>query len=156
MKLSEQSQLLLVSVLQTLVDRYGTECAEPVLTDFHFYPSQETGDLTVTDDEGSVISRVNIVEWCENTATDDEDLPDFLSIAQQHLADAIARFDADGALQRLNVWKPYSLVLVDDDYETVSDLLLVDDDTLILTDNLLQNLDEDLNAFLENLLADDK
>lgn len=152
MKLSEQSRALLESVLQTLVDRYGSQCAEPVLTDFHFHASQDTGDLTVTDDDGTVICQVNVMEWCSNT-TDDDASEDFNTIVRAQLADTIARFNKEGALENLSVWKPYSLVLVDDDFETVCDLLLVDDDTLIVTDQLLQGLDDELNSFLEDLLS---
>lgn len=44
--------------------------------------------------------------------------------------------------------KPYSFVLVDEDRETVAELLLVDDeDTLLLNDELLKGLDEELDAF---------
>ena len=49
--------------------------------------------------------------------------------------------------------KPYSFVLVDDDKETVAELMLVDDeDTLLLNDELLKGLDEELDAFLKELL----
>ena len=153
MKLSEQSRSLLESVLQTLVDRYGDPCAEPVLTDFHFQASQESGDLTVTDDDGAVICRVNVVEWC--STTDDDASEDFPAIVRAQLSEAITHFNADGILERLSVWKPYSLVLVDEDFETLWDLLLVDDDTLIVTDQLLKGLDDDLNSFLEDLLGND-
>ena len=49
---------------------------------------------------------------------------------------------------------PYSFVLVDEERETIGDLLLVDDDTLLVTDSLLQGLDEDLNRFLEELMTE--
>jgi hypothetical protein len=49
--------------------------------------------------------------------------------------------------------KPYSFVLVDEDKETVAELLLVDEDeTLLLNDELLKGLDEELDAFLKDLL----
>ena len=49
--------------------------------------------------------------------------------------------------------KPYSFVLVDEDRETVAELLLVDnEDTLLLNDELLKGLDEELDAFLKDLL----
>ena len=49
--------------------------------------------------------------------------------------------------------KPYSFVLVDDEKETVADLLLMDDnETLFLNDELLKGLDEELDAFLKDLL----
>jgi hypothetical protein len=66
----------------------------------------------------------------------------------------IKEVNAEGDLERLAVWMPYSFVLVDEERETVADLLLVDDDTLLVTDSLLQGLDEDLNRFLEELMAD--
>ena len=43
--------------------------------------------------------------------------------------------------------------MVDEDRETVAELLLVDDeDTLLLNDELLKGLDEELDAFLKDLL----
>ena len=50
--------------------------------------------------------------------------------------------------------QPYSFVYVDEDKETIAELLLMDDDTLIVTDGLLKGLDEELNEFLKDLLSD--
>jgi hypothetical protein len=51
--------------------------------------------------------------------------------------------------------RPYSFVLVDDDKETVTDLLLMDDeDTLLLNEDLLKGLDEELDDFLKKLLEE--
>ena len=46
----------------------------------------------------------------------------------------------------------YSFVLVDEDKETVAELLLIDDDTLLVDDELLKGLDKELDEFLKNLL----
>ena len=40
----------------------------------------------------------------------------------------------------------------DEDKETVAELLLIDDNTLLLNDELLKGLDEELDAFLKDLL----
>jgi hypothetical protein len=48
--------------------------------------------------------------------------------------------------------KPFSFVLVDDDKETIAELLLLDDDTLLVNEELLKGLDEELDAFLKDLL----
>ena len=45
-----------------------------------------------------------------------------------------------------------SFVLVDEDKETVAELLLVDDDTILVDDELLKGLDKELDEFLKNLL----
>ncbi|GAE16949.1 hypothetical protein JCM6292_3463 [Bacteroides pyogenes JCM 6292] len=50
------------------------------------------------------------------------------------------------------ILKPYSFVLVDEEKETVAELLLIDDDTLLLNDELLKGLDKELDNFLKELL----
>lgn len=60
----------------------------------------------------------------------------------------------EGAFNQLNLLKPYSFVLVDEDKETVAELLLLDEeDTLLLSEDLLKGLDEELDAFLNDLLS---
>ena len=44
------------------------------------------------------------------------------------------------------------VVLVDEDKETVTELLLVDDDTMLVNDELLKGLDKELDDFLKELL----
>ena len=41
---------------------------------------------------------------------------------------------------------------MDDEKETVAELLLMDDDTLLVNEELLKGLDEELDAFLKDLL----
>ena len=53
---------------------------------------------------------------------------------------------------KLTILKPFSFVLVDDDKETIAELLLMDDDTLLVNEELLKGLDEELDSFLKELL----
>ena len=48
--------------------------------------------------------------------------------------------------------KPYSFVLVDEEKETVAELLLIDDDTILVNNELLKGLDKELDDFLKDLL----
>ena len=52
----------------------------------------------------------------------------------------------------VTILKPFSFVLVDDDRETIAELLLMDDDTLLVNEELLKGLDEELDSFLKELL----
>ena len=54
----------------------------------------------------------------------------------------------------MNIAKPYSFVLTDDDNQDIVDLLIIDDDTLILSEGLLEGFDEEMNEFLRHLLED--
>ena len=52
----------------------------------------------------------------------------------------------------MGILRPFSFVLEDDEKNHVAELHLVDDDTSIITGELLQNLDEDLDSFMKDLM----
>ena len=52
----------------------------------------------------------------------------------------------------MGILKPYSFVLEDDDKENIAELYVVDDETMIISGDLMQGLDDDLNDFLKQLL----
>ena len=60
----------------------------------------------------------------------------------------------NGTLDNMNVPKPYSCLLVDDDKETIVDLLYVDDETYIITNDLLEGFDKEMDEFLRHLLEE--
>ena len=105
---------------------------------------QESGELLIFNDDDVELTRCVVEEWIDNK--DD----DFYEAVQPILKKAIAALS--DTLDNLNILKPYSFVLIDEDRETVADLYLVDDDTLIIDSDLMKGMEEDLNAFLENLL----
>ena len=145
MNLAPTSVAALHEALQKIVRLYSGEEDQLLSTDFYFMPSQE-GYLQVFNDNDEEIARVAVPEW-------EEYAPEtFYDAVGTDLTAVIEEANAEGDLERLAVWMPYSFVLVDDERETVADLLLVDEDTLLVTDSLLEGLDAELNAFIENLL----
>ena len=68
------------------------------------------------------------------------------------LSSLLNQMNNEGCFDKLNILKPYSFVLVDEDKETIAELLLMDDDTLLVNDELLKGLDEELDTFLKDLL----
>ena len=147
MKMSEQSRASIVSVLKTALCRYTSEGDETVVTDIHLQPNSESGELIIFDDDDQELSRTIINEWVEYESDD------FYTIVEPILRAEVEALKESGKLEKLCLMKPYSFVLVDEDKETVAELLLVDeDDTLLLNDELLKGLDEELDAFLKDLL----
>lgn len=148
MNLAPTSVAALHEVLQKIVRLYSGEEDQLVTTDFYFMPVREKGTLYVFNDNDEEIAQTTVLEWADYT--DDA----FYDAVGADLIAAIQEVNAEGDLERLAVWMPYSFVLVDGERETVADLLLVDDDALLVTDSLLQGLDEELNRFLEELMAE--
>ena len=147
MKMSEQSRASIVSALKTALCRYASEGDETVVTDIHLQPNSESGELIIFDDDDQELSRTIINEWVEYESDD------FYTVVEPFLRAEVEALKESGKLEKLCLMKPYSFVLVDEDKETVAELLLVDeDDTLLLNDELLKGLDEELDAFLKDLL----
>lgn len=147
MKMSEQSRASIVSALKTALCRYTSEGDETVVTDIHLQPNSESGELIIFDDDDQELSRTIINEWVEYESDD------FYTVVEPILRAEVEALKEIGKLEKLCLMKPYSFVLVDEDKETVAELLLVDeDDTLLLNDELLKGLDEELDAFLKDLL----
>lgn len=147
MKMSEQSRASIVSALKTALCRYTSEGDETVVTDIHLQPNSESGVLIIFDDDDQELSRTIINEWVEYESDD------FYTVVEPILRAEVEALKESGKLEKLCLMKPYSFVLVDEDKETVAELLLVDeDDTLLLNDELLKGLDEELDAFLKDLL----
>lgn len=147
MKMSEQSRASIVSALKTALCRYTSEGDETVVTDIHLQPNSESGELIIFDDDDLELSRTIINEWVEYESDD------FYTVVEPILRAEVEALKESGKLEKLCLMKPYSFVLVDEDKETVAELLLVDeDDTLLLNDELLKGLDEELDAFLKDLL----
>lgn len=147
MKMSEQSRASIVSALKTALCRYTSEGDETVVTDIHLQPNSESGELIIFDDDDQELSRTIINEWVEYESDD------FCTVVEPILRAEVEALKESGKLEKLCLMKPYSFVLVDEDKETVAELLLVDeDDTLLLNDELLKGLDEELDAFLKDLL----
>ena len=93
------------------------------------------------------LARAVIAEWV------DYDGEDFYTEVEPLLRAEVTALENEKGLDKLCLMKPYSFVLVDEEKETVSELLLIDDeDTLLLSDELLKGLDEELDAFLKDLL----
>ncbi|WP_337559886.1 hypothetical protein [Phocaeicola plebeius] len=147
MKMSEQSRASIVSALKTALCRYTSEGDETVVTDIHLQPNSESGELIIFDDDDQELSRTIINEWVEYESDD------FYTVVEPILRAEVEALKESGKLEKLCLMKPYSFVLVDEDKETVAELLLVDeDDTLLLNDELLKGLDEELDTFLKDLL----
>lgn len=148
MELTPSSAASIHEALRKITELYSGEEDQLLSTDFYFQPLQEEGKLIVFNDNDEEIASIDIPEWQEYA-------PDtFYDVVTAQLTTAIETANTKGDLERLAVWMPYSFVLVDEVRETISDLLLVDDDTLLVKKGLMAGLNEELNKFIEELLAD--
>ncbi len=148
MKLSQSSLSLLESIIKKAVEKYSCSYEQTIVTDIHFQPNQNSGELCIFDDEDVELVNVVIEEWIAYEGDD------FYECVERILSTLLNSMKTEGLFDKLDILKPYSFVLVDDDKETLAELLLIDDDTLLVNDELLKGLDEELDEFLKDLLSE--
>lgn len=144
MPLSTQTQESLKNAIKEMARGFIT-AEETKVTDFHICVNGESGTLIIYDDDDNTLARVHIKEWegCNDEA-----------VYEKELRNTLGKMQEEGIFDSINIVKPYSFVLVDEEKEAIVDLLYVDDDTLILSEDLLEGFDEEMNEFLKHLLED--
>ena len=63
MKLSQQSQSVIESAIRKAVAKFTCGCEQTIVTDIHIQPNQNSGELSIFDDEDDELVNVTIDEW---------------------------------------------------------------------------------------------
>lgn len=146
MKINEQSHSEIISTLKDGLCRYVACEDDSIFTDIHIQVKSDSGEIFLFNDNDEELSRAIIDEWVDNN---DEN---FYEEVQSILTDCLNELN-DTLIKKVCITKPFSFVLVDDEQETIAELMIVDDeDTLLISDDLLKGLDEELDDFLKKLL----
>ena len=146
MKATEQTLQQAERALHKVIEKFPPSEEPNIISDIHLQVSQESGELRALDDDEREITRCVVEQWIENKEDSFyHDVASVLRTAINHLKEKI---------DTMSILKPFSFVLEDDNNETIAELYLVDDDIVIINEELMVNLDEDLDRFLENLLKE--
>ena len=146
MKQTEQTFQQIDRAIRKIADKFPSSQEAAQLTDIHIHVNQETGEFTAFDDDDKEITRCVIEDWIDDKSDDFYDqVADFLRKAFRNQKDKV---------DNLSILKPYAFVLDCEDVDTQYELYVVDDDTIILDSTLMDNLDEDLDAFFNELMQD--
>ena len=148
MEITEQTILQVERFIKKVAQNFPTveESEASLLTDIHIRVAQDSGEMLAFDDDDVEITRCVVEQWID---CKDENFYDEIADCLRGLLRKNAEI-----IDNLGLLKPYSFVLEDDDKQHLGELYLADDDTIILGGDLMQNLDQDLDGFLDELLKD--
>ena len=147
MKASEQTIQQIERAIRKIAAKFPPEAEANDMTDIHIRVIQETGEIRAYNDNDEELDRCVVEEWIGNTDEDFyQQVPSVIRKCIENLKDIV---------ESMSILKPFSLVLEDEDKETIEELYLVDDEMVIINPDLMAGLDEDLDNFLENLLKED-
>ena len=146
MNISEQTLQQIDRAIRKIAEKFPAEEEASQMTDIHLRVAQDTGELTVFNDDDEEITRCIVEQWIDNA--DDNFYQEITLVLRKSLE------KNKSIVEGMSILKPFSFVLENDDKESVAELYLVDDEMVIIDPDLMSDLDDDLNAFLENLLKD--
>ena len=163
MKASEQTIKQVERAICKVADKFPSNVEATLLTDIHLRANQETGELVAFDDDDNEITRAVIEQWIGNT--DEKFYENITSVIRKCIE------HKRNIVEEMSIIKPFSFVLEDDEKSDVAELFVVDGcpvdpgteklfsaflygDTVIFDPELMADLDQDLNDFLDKLLKD--
>jgi hypothetical protein len=146
MNTNEQTLQQIERAIRKISDKFPAAEEASIMTDIHIRVNQETGEMVTYNDDDNEINRCVVEQWINNT--DDNFYDQIVSVIRKSL------MKHKDIIEQMSILKPFSFVLENDDKESVEELYLVDDETVILDPDLMEGLDEELDAFLEKLLKD--
>jgi hypothetical protein len=149
MKLNQQTQSTVEDAVKSAMESFVGDSQQAFVTDIHFQPSAVDGELYIYDDDDKQLAECVVEQWIGSEENN------FYADAERQLRAILHKLRDAGEFDKVNILKPYSFVLVDEEKETVAELMLMDDDTLLVDKELLKGLDEELDDFLKNLLEND-
>ena len=147
MSINNQTLEQLEYLLSKLSRVFPPDEENRIMTDISFQAKSDTGELNVLDDDDELLATTVIPDWINYNQED------FIDIVIETLKEFALTHKT--AFEELSILHPYTLVLVDDEKETISEIYEVDDESIVIDhEELMQGLEADLDAFIENLLKD--
>ena len=146
MKTSEQTIQQIDRAIRKIAQKFPMSEEATSLTDIHLRGTQESGEMVAFDDEENEITRVVIEAWIDNK--EDDFYESITTILRKRLE------HEHNLIDRMGILKPFNFVLENDEKENVAELYVADDDTVIMSGELMEGLDKDLDDFIEKLMKE--
>lgn len=143
-------QAVIEAAFTSAIDKLSKREDGNALSDLYVQADQESGELSIFDEEEKPIGKVVIFDWVNNA--EEENV--FNKRVASTVKTALTALASKKVFENPQLLKPFSVSLTDEDFVVIEELLFLDDDLLRLDDPLLKNLDEDLDNFLRDLLPD--
>lgn len=146
MKTDRDTLNYISSILTEAIENLAQNYRGDSLTDIHLFVDSNSGELSVYDDEENLITQSTVESWLEIDDHDD---------INRHLRIALEKLNDENKFEALDIYKPFSVNLVDEDFIVQEELLLIEDDSTIRLENdFLERMEREFDEFLEKLLKD--
>ena len=122
------------------------------LSDMYVCVKYDDLSLLIYDDTEQLLLSTTIDEWDELKETCDNFEETVIDTLKAVLGSKLMREE----LESLEFVGPFSVILIDEDFEQICELVTVDHDNIVLEDNFFEKIDKELDDFFEQLMSDVK
>ena len=122
------------------------------IVDLYLLPNPDAGDFTILDDDDHVLVKEPVSVWEEQYETMDSD--EALKECESVLREIVHVVKEEGGFGHINIMKPFSVLMVDEEMEIIAEILLIDDEQMLLDDDFLDHMDKELDGFYKQLMSD--
>lgn len=133
---------LLNQGLREAVDKYKSQTPEGLLSDLYIQWLPDEALLKFYDDEENFLAEVT---------TDNLEEPVEEQMVGEALDELLKKESTSELLDPDFTLRPFSVVLVDEDMKNISEHFLLDSDSMVLDRSFMENLDKELDDFMNKL-----
>lgn len=144
---SENIKERLAQLLEAALSKCKQNDQLDTLTDLYFQLDEENLSLSVFDDEEQLLASIEVKELSVATGHGSEKL---VALLQEMVDD----HDLMEKFEEYNLLKPFSLLIVDAQFDHVSEVYLLESGEVVIEDSLFKNIDKELDDFLDKLLKE--
>lgn len=137
---------VLEQLFRSLVNESKFNRLRSGLTDLFVRINMESGEVGLYGDDDELLCSTIIFSWVGKGG---QPTPCMI----RSLKEVVANLDNQGYWTHEMFERPFSVELVNEEFDTVEELLFLDDELIKVSLPLLENLDDELNSFINQLLS---
>ena len=144
-KLYNDISLVFTDAIETVRTNEGC-----TLTDMYVCVKYDDLSFIIYDDSENILLQETIDDW-DNLKENSENFEEAVIDSLKHV------LNTDNIKQKfesLDFAGPFSVILVDDNFEQICELVTYDKDMIYLEDDFLDKMDKELDEFFEKLMSD--
>ena len=134
--------------LERIKTQYGSQCTGVI----YIQPSPEIAEFSILDEDFKVLEKIAVHRWAEDPENINSEAE--LQNVELLMKDLLQEARDEGLFTQLNLCLPFRVMLLDDEFENLAELLLIDQEEEPVSENLLEDFNRELKEFYKKLMAD--
>ncbi len=134
--------------LEQIKTQYGSQCTGVI----YIQPSPEIAEFSILDEDFKVLEKIAVHRWAEDPENINSEAE--LQNVELLMKDLLQEVRDEGLFSQLNLCLPFRVMLLDDEFENLAELLLIDQEEEPVSENLLEDFNRELKEFYKKLMAD--